>query len=194
MFSLCLIVGQTIFSKAAIDSDHFSVSAISMKRQQLYDRFDRFYNMYIYSRTFICNFESLCEIQPQRLCAIGENMEGDLETIPKNEVRDGLMVDDLRTLPLHVGDESLEKCGSFNLVDNVSTWSRIFGSLSRWEAWHDIFMMDSSNPLCTREEERESTDRATSEQCSLISIALRVQPSYQLPRPEFPIITFSPIR
>ena len=61
-------------------------------------------------------------------------------------------------------------------------------------AWHDEFMMDSSNPLCTREEERESTDGATSEQCSLISIALRVQPSYQLPRPEFPIITFSPIR
>ena len=120
MFSLCLIVGQTIFSKAVIDSDHFSVSAISMKRQQLYDRFDRFYNMYIYSRTFICNFESLCEIQPQRLCAIGENMEGDLGTIPKTEVRDVLLVD-LRTLPLHVGDEPLEKCGSFNLVDNVST-------------------------------------------------------------------------
>ena len=89
-----------------------------MKRQQLYDRFDRFY---IYSRTFICNFESLCEIQPQRLCAIGENMEGDLETIPKTVIRDGLMVVDLRTLPLHVGDEPLEECGSFNLVDSVST-------------------------------------------------------------------------
>ena len=109
-------------------------------------------------------------------------------------LKSGMMVVDLRTLPLHVGDESLEKCGSFNLVDNVSTWSRIFGSRSRWEAWHDIFMMDSSNPLCTREEERESTDRATSEQCSLISIALRVQPSYQLLPPGFPIITFSPIR
>ena len=71
--------------------------------------------------TFICDFEPLCEIQPQRLCAIGENMEGDLETIPKTEIRDGLSVVDLRTLPLHVGDESLEKCGSFNLVDNVST-------------------------------------------------------------------------
>ena len=95
-----------------------------MKRQQLYDRFDRFY---IYSRTFICNFESLCEIQPQRLCAIGENMEGDLETIPKTEIRDVLLVVDLRTLPLHVGDEPLEECGSFNLVDNIfSTKSRIF--------------------------------------------------------------------
>ena len=84
-----------------------------------------------FTLTFICDFEPLCEIQTQRLCAIGENMEGDLETIPKNEVRDGLMVDDLRTLPLHVGDEPLEKCGSFNLVDNVSTWWRIFGSRSR---------------------------------------------------------------
>ena len=48
-------------------------------------------------------------------------MEGDLETIPKTVIRDGLMVVDLRTLPLHVGDEPLEECGSFNLVDNVST-------------------------------------------------------------------------
>ena len=88
-----------------------------MKRQQLYDRFDRFY---IYSRTFICDFEPLCEIQPQRLCAIGENMEGDLGTIQKTEIRNVLLVD-LRTLPLHVGDEPLEECGSFNLVDSVST-------------------------------------------------------------------------
>ena len=88
-----------------------------MKRQQLYERFDRFY---IYSRTFICDFEPLCEIQPQRLCAIGENMEGDLGTIQKTEIRNVLLVD-LRTLPLHVGDEPLEECGSFNLVDNVST-------------------------------------------------------------------------
>ena len=47
-------------------------------------------------------------------------MEGDLETIPKTEIRDGLVVD-LRTLPLHVGDEPLEECGSFNLVNDVST-------------------------------------------------------------------------
>ena len=87
-----------------------------MKRQQLYDRFDRFY---IYSRTFICDFEPLCEIQTECLCAIGENMEGDLETIPKTEIRDVLVVVDLRTLPLHVGDEPLEEGGSFNLVDNV---------------------------------------------------------------------------
>ena len=73
-----------------------------------------------FTPTFICDFEPLCEIQTQRLCAIGENMEGDLETIPKTEIRDVLLVD-LRTLPLHVGDEPLEESGSFNLVDNVST-------------------------------------------------------------------------
>ena len=48
-------------------------------------------------------------------------MEGDLGTIPKTEIRDKLVVVDLRTLPLHVGDEPLEECGSFNLVDSVST-------------------------------------------------------------------------
>ena len=35
-------------------------------------------------------------------------------------LKSGMMVVvDLRTLPLHVGDEPLEECGSFNLVENI---------------------------------------------------------------------------
>ena len=86
---------------------------------------NKYSNRFIHLFTFVCDFEPLCEIQPQRLCAIGENMEGDLGTIQKTEIRNVLLVD-LRTLPLHVGDEPLEECGSFNLVDNVSTWSIMF--------------------------------------------------------------------
>ena len=115
MFSLCLIVGHTIFSKAVRERDHFHEKLITTQWKA-----NKYSNRFIHILTFICDFEPLCEIQTECLCAIGENMEGDLETIPKTEIRDGLVVD-LRTLPLHVSDEPLEECGSFNLVDNVST-------------------------------------------------------------------------
>ena len=68
--------------------------------------------------TFVSDFEPLCQIQTKRLGAICENVEGDLE---RNQEREKTKKDggeNLRTFPLHVGDEPLKESGRLNLKRN----------------------------------------------------------------------------
>ena len=67
--------------------------------------------------TFVSDLEPLCKIQTKRLGAIRENVEGDLKTnsfliLKKTSNKN------LRSFPLHVGDEPFQKSGRLNLKRN----------------------------------------------------------------------------